>query len=343
MSDLEILKKEAFKLAKQPLETHKTHYFEYDGIYIAPTSNTKQMMKLYKDCKKVLTVGSTGAIGYEALLNGATEVDLFDINNLQRLYFMYQKTAITILKYEEFIKHFTLTNQTFPLYKSMTKNLLSNELFDKLYPYLDKEVKEVFGALYDFYYSQDLILSALFRFEHTLATDYLKRTISYYNKEQYYQLQKILREEKAKITYQPCSLIDVPKIFQEKYDLIALDNILQYYETIPELNTISKINMFIKEQLANVLNENGLIHVMYGFEVETDALKEVLNFRSRKTDSQDNLEELLKKFILKNYMNKSVCAGLIKGETLYSYTIIEGVEEEHGQISDNVVLTYQKK
>lgn len=256
---------------------------------------------------------------------------------------MYQKTAITILKYEEFIKHFTLTNQTFPLYKSMTKNLLSNELFDKLYPYLDKEVKEVFGALYDFYYSQDLILSALFRFEHTLATDYLKRTISYYNKEQYYQLQKILREEKAKITYQPCSLIDVPKIFQEKYDLIALDNILQYYETIPELNTISKINMFIKEQLANVLNENGLIQVMYGFEVETDALKEVLNFRSRKTDSQDNLEELLKKFILKNYMNKSVCAGLIKGETLYSYTIIEGVEEEHGQISDNVVLTYQKK
>lgn len=54
------------------------------SIYIAPTANVIDTVNLYNNYKDVLSVGGTGAIGYECILNGAKRVDLFDINYLQK-------------------------------------------------------------------------------------------------------------------------------------------------------------------------------------------------------------------------------------------------------------------
>ena len=42
-------------------------------------------------------------------------------------------------------------------------------------------------------------------------------------------------------------------------------------------------------------------------------------------------------------MKNGICSGLIKKWDHYSYDFIEGVEENNGIISDNVVLTYKKR
>lgn len=100
---------EAYKLASTKYQTRNPKFQTLSSIYLAATSNVKDTLSLYSYYQKVLAVGSTGAHGYEALLNGATQVDLFDINELQRLFYEYMKTAIIHLDYQDFMRHFTLS------------------------------------------------------------------------------------------------------------------------------------------------------------------------------------------------------------------------------------------
>ena len=340
MVELLKLREQAFKLANLKYKVGNTDFTQYSGIYLASTSNTKKMMELYKDARTVLAEGSTGAIGYEAILNGAVKVDLFDINELQRLFFLYMKTAIEVLSYEDFIKHFTLKEQYTMMPKDKIKDLLSNELYEKLRFYLDDDVEFVFGPLFDYFYSSDLILSGLFRFEHPINIDYLKRTVSFYNEEEYYKLQKLLRQEKVEINYYTCSLMDVPTIFDEQYDLIALDNILQTYQKIKGIETVYETNRFVDKKLGKLLTDDGVIQAAYGFEIATDALKETLKIPFDKNFSNDNP---ISRYAIKEDMKNGICSGLIKKWDHYSYDFIEGVEENNGIISDNVVLTYKKR
>lgn len=82
MDSIFLARDTAFKLASTPYVADNPIYTKYSPIYIAATSNVKGTMNLYQNYDSVLAVGSTGAHGYEAALNGASRVDLFDINEL---------------------------------------------------------------------------------------------------------------------------------------------------------------------------------------------------------------------------------------------------------------------
>lgn len=328
----------AFKLASERYIPGTTNYTSFSPIYIAATSNVTSMVQLYQNYNSVLSVGGTGAISYEVALNGAKNVDLFDVNFLQKLYFEYMKTAITYLDYKTFIKHFTLPIQKIGFTRMDLQNLLSNELYDKLVDYLPTDVETVFTPLYDYFDSLDLILSGLFRFEHTLAVDYLKKNISFYNEEQYYKLQKILRSESCKFNYETISLENTPKYFQAKYDLIFLDNILQYYKDIPGMDTPYLVNMFIQKKLNSLLKDEGKIQVNYGFEVATDALKEKL-----KIPYNNCCLEMYGVFQLIEEMKSGINIPLIEKWDNYTYSFVPGVERILGRDSENLVLTYRKR
>lgn len=130
--DLIKAREEAYKLANSKYEPGKVNYTKYSPIYIASTSNVKDTLSLYKNYKSVLTIGSTGAHAFEAALNGATKVDMFDINELQKIYYELLKTAITVLNYEEFVKYFTLEDTKTIFKKEKIRNLISNEMYEKL-------------------------------------------------------------------------------------------------------------------------------------------------------------------------------------------------------------------
>lgn len=79
----------AFKLVGSHYAAGTTSFSKYSPIYMASTSNVKSTLRLYDEYETVLCLGSTGAHGYEAALNGARRVDMFDINELQRLYYLF--------------------------------------------------------------------------------------------------------------------------------------------------------------------------------------------------------------------------------------------------------------
>lgn len=339
MIDIKEARKAAFDLASKKYEVGKPVYSLFSPIYIAATSNVTSTVDLYKGYSSVLSVGSTGAHGFEVALKGAKKVDLFDINYLQKLYYEYMKTAIMNLDYETFIKHFTLQKQKTLMPRSNIKDLLSNELYSKLVTHLSDEVKTVFTPLYDWYYSTDLILSSLFRFEHFITLDYLKKNISFYNEEQYYELQKILRTGSCEINYETISLVDVPKHFNSEYDLIILDNILKYYKNISGLNDPYLVNMFIRKELSKLLAANGQIQVNYGFEVDADAFREkfAIPYEKKQLD-------FCRGFQLHEEKEYGINIPLIKEWSEdYKYDFIPGVERIFGGNSGNLVLSYRKK
>ena len=217
---------EAMRLAKtESFPFDRDLFSTYSPIYIGTTSNVKKTLDLFYGYHRVLSVCGTGAHGYEALLHGASHVDLFDINELQRLYFLYMKTAITVLSYDEFIQFFTSSDEWDDYENNM---LLDNLLYQELEPFLSDEVKKVFGPIFTSFDSSDILISKLFRLDHNLSLDFLRNASSLYDRESYEQIQKILRENPDIISCYTVSLSDVPKSFEGEYDLVLFDNILDY-------------------------------------------------------------------------------------------------------------------
>lgn len=337
MKDLLLAREQAFRLASSGHEHDSNSYTKYSPIYLASTSNVKSTLDLYDHYEKVLTVGGTGAHGYEAALNGAKKVDMFDINELQRIFYEYMNTAIMYLDYEDFVKYFTLKEQREIFKKSDIDNLLSNELFQKLDLYLSDDVKFVLGPIFDYFDSPDVILSKLFYLEYPITLDYLKKYVSFYNEERYYKLQNILRNDLCEINYYQVDIQDIPYMFHDTYDLILLDNILQGYSKIKGLDTPYKVNMFVNKKLNPLLSNKGNLQVAYGFEVATDALKTGL-----KIPYEENNHPFAR-FAIKKELKEGICYQLVKKWDNYTYDFILGVEQEmENRLVDNVVLTYKK-
>ena len=332
------LRKNAFILANQEGCEKKAKYTECSPIYIASTSNVKDTMALYGDAKKVLAVGSTGAHGFEALLNGAVKVDMFDVNELQKVFYNLMKTGIMYLDYEEFIKHFTWKEQKARFTKVDIGDLLSNEMYDKLVYHLDEDTEYVLSPLYDYFYSPDLIISKLFRFEHPVQTDYLKRFVSLYNEEEFYKLKNMLLNG-ADINYHIASLTDLDKKMTDSYDAIILDNILQSYKDIPEFDTPYDVNRFIDKRLSKLLDVGGVIQAAYGYEVGTALFKDEFGI----SYNSEEFGGLTCNFVKDIEKKESILIPLVKKWDTYSCDFIPGVEKFDGRKSDNMVLTYRKK
>lgn len=334
-------RKKAFALAAEEFSTKEKAHSSYSPIYLASTENVIDSMKIYKNYETVLAVGSSGAQGFEAALNGAYKIDLFDINELQRLYFEYMKTAITILDYETFLKHFTIKTYMSKSERVIFKDFLSDELYDKLVKYLPQDVQDVYTPLYDYFNSVDLILSNLYRTDYTLLASYLKKYISFYNYDEYYKLQRILRNEQCQITYKTLPITEILKQYSGKYDLIMLSNVLQFYDQIENLNTVQLVEDFINN-LSNLLTEDGVIEVSYLFEIATLAFKDKIGIPFDKSKINFIIE-----FILEQEKKRTVNIPLFKSSDNYSYSIIKGVENDEGveksflEQHENMVLTYK--
>ena len=330
----------AYKLSSKRLQQGLTNYGTYDSIYMATTSNVKGTLALYKDYDSVLTVGSTGAHAYEAALAGAKKVDQFDINELQRLFYEYMKVGIMNLSHQDFIKYFTLKKHSFMMSFYELKDLLSDELYYRLRPNLPEDVDMVLGSIFDCSNHIDLLMSSLFRFEHRLDTNYLKQMVSFYNEEEYYNLQDILRNNKCEINYHTASLKELPYKFNDKYDLIILDNILQYYQNIPGLNNSNRVHMFIDKTLSSMLTDKGVIQTNYGFTIAAEAVKKHLGMP---TSMDIRISNPISQIQTDIEMKKGIDVQLLKKWDNYRYDFIDAVESFEGLDTNNVVITYKPK
>ncbi len=338
--------KDAMKLVKQDaIPFAKEGFSTCSPVYLATTSHVKNTLGLYDGYRDVLAICSTGAHAYEALLHGARCVDVFDINQLQLIYFLFMKTAITVLPYEEFVLYFSLGDSE----DLDTSHLLSVDLYSKLEEFLDDDVKKVLGPIYKNFTNEDIVYSRMVRFHHDITLSHLKDIASFYNEKDYYKLQSILRSNPNCIRVYPFSLEDVPKKVDGSYDLILLDNVLDYYSGL-SINTPYKVDQFIKGGLSCLLRDGGRIQSTYSYGFDTDYFSSVLNgSREEEVDDEEiyfgaiPMGSFFKRLIdtnIDSLEKENLTVPLYQDFGGYQYSIFDGVDSCDGK---NMVLTYTKK
>lgn len=352
--DINQIKSKTLELASQlsvPFDTDDMYFGCCSPIYLATTSNVRNTLSVYNNYCNVLAVGGTGAHGYEALIHGAKKVDLFDINELQRLYFLYMKTAIMILPYEDFIRYFTF-NINDDNFCGDINIFLNSKLFKKLEKFLPNDVKEVFGTLWDNYSSDDIFYSRLVRSGHNFSLEYLKGAVSFYEEDNYNKLQNILRSNPNIISYFVSSLTELSSKINNVYDLVLLDNILEYYDKIPELDSIDKIDVFIKNSMRKLVVPGGQIQVGYAYGYDTDVfcqefgITDIHGIESFE-DTYSNVDFFFDDFFPSNSFlisheelkSKNLILQLMRKKCGYRYDIFDGINELEGK---NMVLTYRR-
>ena len=216
------------------------------------------------DNASVLTVLGSGDQYFSALLNGAKNVDVFDINYLAWYHFILKYTAIKVLSYEEFMQMF------------VSDNLDNLSIYAKLRKYLPDEVKYFFDKLI----SLGRTFSSI-KIKNIIFDNAKINNIPYFNENTYYKLQSILQSSNFPAFYN-CNLLDILKFTKKSYDVALLSNIYHYLNNNPSdyHDFLSKINCpeilalytwILNEEEKYEFLENGFdIHQIPGVLHESD-------------------------------------------------------------------------
>ena len=256
---MEINLVEALEATQEIIQKAQTVPFgKYSSVYVSPTGNVKSVLQEYHQNEKVLTIGAMGAYAYEAMLHGAKEIDLFDINILQYLYYELINLGIRTFSFEQFIHNFTtyFSNSEFE----------KKDLFQDVKELLRKEdtiMTEYFRKLLEIYSREEIIQSKLFN-DLNANRELLERHSSLYNEKEFYRIKNLLISKQVHLNYQLCDIVDITEHFDTQYDLLLLDNVLQFYQKIPRLETVSKVNDWLENTIKKILKPNGQGKICYG-------------------------------------------------------------------------------
>ena len=223
-------------------------------IYRFTNENLTSFNNIYNFTNaKILSVVGSGDQYFTSLLNGAKEVELYDINDLAWEYFILKYHSILTLSYDEFFDYF------------VTKKLDDYSYFEKIKPYLSPYIAYKIDRLY----GKNKKLSYLFEYENMEYNYNDGNFIPYLNVENYYKLQTLLSQNKLPIFYSN-NIITLPNQLSNKYyDIMMASNIFYNLNFNNEINKIQEykeilnkfnysefqaiycwwLNNFLKEQL----------------------------------------------------------------------------------------------
>lgn len=185
------------------------------SVYRFTNENVTSYGTLYSlDNANVLSVLGSGDQYFTCILNGASEVDLYDINVQSWPYFVFKYYAIMILSFEEFFSLFV-------------ESYLNNEgLCDKVMNYLPMDVKK---SLNDFIHFNGKLSEMLLNDAMHDNRNFLNgRVIPYFDRDNYYKLQSLLCKRNLPEVYF-YDLRDLPIVLESKsYDIVFNSNIYSW-------------------------------------------------------------------------------------------------------------------
>lgn len=183
------------------------------NIYGFTNENVSSFSSLYDfDNTKVLSVLGSGDQYFASLLNGAREIDLYDINKDAWNFFILKYYGIMMLNYEEFFDFFVL------------KKLNDKRYFEYLLSYLPRGV----GSRLDNLYKRYSGLSDYLTPDVSSINYNDGHVIPYFNMDEYYRLQSILESKDLPKFYLE-DFVNLPdRLSQSRYDIVLTSNIFYW-------------------------------------------------------------------------------------------------------------------
>lgn len=228
----------------------KVIYFEeYDSVYPYNNEDINYYYSNFNYNGSILAVASSGDHMLHSILAGSDDITLFDINKLTKYYCNLKLAGAKMLTYEEFFEFFGKENSSAP-------NFICRNLYEKLKPALSNEDKYYWDSLYN----NNLINKK--RRERLFNLISIPSCNAYYEKDKFYELQKILIKKEIKIKFIHSNVLDLPNHLDKnkKYTSIFLSNIVSY---MYDDNLEFFINL-VRYELYNMLDKDGLIALGFG-------------------------------------------------------------------------------
>lgn len=221
----------------------------YGKIYLSATENVSKIFDgIDLTGKKVLSVAGSGDQALNAIYNNAEEVTLFDINPLAFAQSELKLAAAKALEYPEFLEYFTYGNG----------NVLNTKSYDKIAPYLDKDIASYYEFLYSNYSTLEIFKKTVFPFYVTPSK--LERINNYMGEENYSLLKEKVKDKKFK--YIETDLLGLNEVLEKTYYAILLSNISDSLEYIFDGNVLKSYKRFI-HTLSKHLDKDGFIQCGY--------------------------------------------------------------------------------
>ena len=245
----------------------------FSSTYMFSNENINGFIKKFTlNEKHALTVCSSGDQAFNLILNGASKIDLFDINRFSKYYFYFKKAAIISLNYQEFINFFfpTLFN----------KNVFNFSSYLNFRNMIDDEVIKMFwDYLFCHYSGTDIYNSKLFHKVYFSKKNILKINAYLINEDNYNKLKDLLINKE--FNFYNVNLFKDTLCFKDKYDFIYLSNIFDYLVSESESEYAESIKKIINN-LSKYTNDFSEIVVNYIYLYNEDFSKNAYfsNFNS---------------------------------------------------------------
>ncbi len=227
MTDIKDAKKDYSKNTKGFIAVNKGAFSEYSPAYIVTNEDLRWICKTtQKNCNSILTVSASGDQPLFYKLNGAKNVDTFDISYCSKIIMDLKTAAIKNLNYKEYIK----------LLSDLHKNeqMLSISNIDKVLPNLPKESLSFINEMNGYKI-----------FGKGGSPEMYKKFLL--TKQEFLKLQELIANN---FKFMWTDLTNLSSLLTKKYDVINLSNIVEY---IKDINTTYKIF----ENLGQYLNKDG--------------------------------------------------------------------------------------
>lgn len=229
--------KTLFALKKLPIKWDR--FLWNSPVFLFANENIAEYLEDFSetDMTRTLAVAGSGDHAFEAVLKGAKNVDLFDVNYLQKHVVELKKDMIKYLPYENFMEFFFEPNSFFnpkiiqPIEKQFSGGL---KVFLKhFYDYRNKHMFRYMGPTHERY--------------RTNQISYIEQ------KSEYERLKEIMPQDFKFIN---CDLVNLSAKLTDRYDFMMLSNILGYM--YPEIRGVGDKFVAFYEQVLYPLTTKHL-------------------------------------------------------------------------------------
>lgn len=238
----------------------------FQRVYFQTNENIDGYLILFDLSKKenALCVAGSGDQAFSLITKGINNIQLFDINMLTEYMILGLKKAV-ILKYD-YSEYFEIMTK---LINPQTNFMDIYNIINSLIPYMEEKYQCFWLEIINYYKMIQISEKSNYNLIHMLSLTNIEQLIrnnsSFLNtKEDYNKLKYNLKD--AIIDFKYANALTIKKDFKDnKFDLILLSNILDYFHMYWGINwPISYLNKYV-DGLANIMNDNGIIYLHYAF------------------------------------------------------------------------------
>lgn len=245
---------DAEKFFALPFSNYIYTFEEYNPIYLFTNEQLSEILKNSNLSGKLLSVTASGDQVLNAILMGAKDVQMFDLNKFAKYFVNLKIEALKNLSYEEFLKLYNIKKEKKHLVYNALSPSLNKEMLLKVYEKMDDSYALFFKKL----------LSLSFFEEDTNYSDYYMHVFNpennkYLDEEQYYKVQKLLPSVKIN-DYIDSDIFDLKEHVQKyKFSTMLFSNISSYFysEDLP-------CYFSLLHSLEENLTDGGIMQIGYG-------------------------------------------------------------------------------